>query len=334
MPTPKFDWNNYQRLLEGIRSDQPLAILALNSGLSKNRTAELIKKAKDDGLIFSTTIHDSASPQVGELSTDSHPSLDEPLRSTFQYQPPTKVTVEKTVILSDVHCPFHDPQAIKVTLNFIAFYQPDTIYLNGDILDCYAISSFDKDPKRQLKFQDELDSAYDFILSIREAAPKAKVIYTEGNHEFRLTRFLIAHPEVSSLRALHIRNLLHLDELGVRWVSARDKEYCNGVKITHGSRISKWSAYTAKQEYDAAGVSGCSGHSHRASLYRHRDETGDHIWMEGGCLCLLDPEYMNGVTNWQQSFIIGETSTGGHRFQLSHVNIANGKILYQGHLFQ
>ena len=54
----------------------------------------------------------------------------------------------KFVVISDIHFPYQDDKAIKAALDFIKTNPVDTIILNGDILDFYDVSSFDKDPDR------------------------------------------------------------------------------------------------------------------------------------------------------------------------------------------
>ena len=50
------------------------------------------------------------------------------------------------VILNDIQYPFHDEQCLALVKLFIKDIKPDGVRLNGDIVDCYSISSFTKDP--------------------------------------------------------------------------------------------------------------------------------------------------------------------------------------------
>jgi UDP-2,3-diacylglucosamine pyrophosphatase LpxH len=195
------------------------------------------------------------------LITDENPDLSEPAYTPFQTQAPKPVETERSVILSDIHFPFEDKQVVRVVLNFIANYKPSHVFLNGDIIDFMAISHFDKDPKRLLKLQEEIDTVYEFLRHLREiTGADTNIIYIEGNHENRLQRYLLQHPELSSLRSMHPRILFRLDELNIRWVSQAEKEMFHGILVTHGTKVAKWSGYTAKQEYDTYGMSGVSGH--------------------------------------------------------------------------
>ena len=109
---------------------------------------------------------------------------------------------DTVAIMSDVHVPFHDPIAVECALQVIRDEKPATIYLNGDIVDFYMVSDFSKDPKRGISLQEEVDQTVDFLDTVRRAAPKARIVYIQGNHEDRLRRYLWKHSEIASLRSL------------------------------------------------------------------------------------------------------------------------------------
>jgi len=92
-------------------------------------------------------------------------------------------------ILSDIHFPYHDEEALKVAIDYLIEYKPDTIILNGDILDFYGLSAFDKDPSKP-KMREELEQGRWFISAMRETFPNALIYYKIGNHEMRLERWL------------------------------------------------------------------------------------------------------------------------------------------------
>jgi hypothetical protein len=50
------------------------------------------------------------------------------------------------LVLSDVHIPYHDEDALTTALEWGLNNDVDTIILNGDIMDCYPVSSFVKGP--------------------------------------------------------------------------------------------------------------------------------------------------------------------------------------------
>ena len=96
---------------------------------------------------------------------------------------------KKVLILSDVHLPYHNIEALTVALDYGKKEQPDAILLNGDILDCHKLSRFVKDPKKR-DFASELASFKDFFAILQKTFPKAKVYYKLGNHEGKTLSFL------------------------------------------------------------------------------------------------------------------------------------------------
>lgn len=95
----------------------------------------------------------------------------------------SKPKIKKTVVLSDIHIPYHDQKALAVAISYMEDYKPDEIILNGDILDNYSCSSYRKDEARFIELQDELDEVKSFLSHLRELFPKAKMHYVSGNHE-------------------------------------------------------------------------------------------------------------------------------------------------------
>jgi hypothetical protein len=210
---------------------------------------------------------------------------------------------EKSVFLSDIHVPFHDPVAIKVVLGFMAWFKPHRTFLVGDIVDFCQISKFDKNPTRLLKLQEDIDETNLLIRKIVEVG--GRVTYITGNHEMRLMRYLWQHPEIANLRDLAIPHLLGLDELGVEFWGENAPYSFHDFLIEHGDIARKHSGYTARGMMEKRSTSGLSGHSHRLASHYYTCHGGDFVWFENGCLCDRRPEYLFGAPNWQQGFSIG-----------------------------
>lgn len=164
----------------------------------------------------------------------------------------------KFIVLSDIHFPYHDDKAIKAVYKFLEQHPVDTIILNGDILDFYDVSSFDKDPSRINSLQKEIDMANKFFSQLRKRH-SGRIIFIGGNHDAdRLERYLKKHPELYSLNALKIDRILNLNEYGIDFY--RDEFRLGSLKIIHGDMVRKFSAYTARGELEKHDTSGISGH--------------------------------------------------------------------------
>jgi len=244
----------------------------------------------------------------------------------------SKGQYEKSVFLSDMHVPFQDKEAITTAYNFIKWFQPDRVWLLGDIIDFQQISRFDTDPSRLLTIQEDLDDTKDILAELRKVSPNSIITYLEGNHEERLVRYCWTHPAIANLKALTLPTLLDLDKLNITYNGHLDQIVYNDFAIEHGDIIRQESAYTAKAQMDRRGISGITGHSHRLGTYYKTNMGGDAIWLENGCLCSRKPTYTH-LPNWQQGFSVMHMNNTTGRFSLEQVVITGGKALYGGREF-
>lgn len=228
---------------------------------------------------------------------------------------------ERFVVISDVHYPYEDKKAIKAMLEFIKLHKVQTVLLNGDILDMYDVSSFDKSPDRINSLQSELNKAKALFKELRKILPEARIVFIKGNHCERLERYLKKHPELFSLDCLKLPKLLELDKYNIEY---QDKHFKLGsLKITHGSVVRKFSAYTAHAEMDKHDCSGISGHTHRLGTFYKKTPSRYMAWYEGGCLCDTSPEYVTSP-DWQQGFIYGYIEKDS--FSVTPIPIVDGKV--------
>lgn len=245
---------------------------------------------------------------------------------------------EKSLFVSDLHIPYHDVEAVRIMLNFSKWFKPNQIFILGDLIDAYALSRFDKDPKRKNKLQLELNEAVVFLADLRHANPRAVITLTEGNHEDRLRKYLWSKAEeLADLDSLQLESLLMLDKFKINLVKYRDTMNYHGVLLEHGDMVRKFSAYTAKGMREKRGASGLSGHTHRMGSTFHRDFGGDFVWYETGCLCDRNPEYCK-LPDWQNSMSVGYFKKNEKRFIVDQIWIGGEegeakKAVYAGREF-
>lgn len=241
---------------------------------------------------------------------------------------------EKCLLVPDIHAPYQNDVALSSLISFSKWWKPDKIFIMGDLVDFYAISRFTKDPERALKLQDEIDVAYEILKQIRNANPNTPIVLIRGNHEYRLQKYLWSEAkELSSLRDLTVENLLNLKSLNIKYEGTGRLRH-RGIIIKHGDVVRKFAGYSAKGEFEKSGMSGVSGHTHRAAVYYHKNASGDYAWMECGCLCRLDAEYMEGETpNWEVGWGVGYFKLNSDRYFLEFIPFVGGKAFYQGKEF-
>lgn len=227
----------------------------------------------------------------------------------------------KFIVLSDIHFPYQDDKALKAVYKFLEQHPVDTIILNGDILDFYDVSRFDKDPQRMFSLQTELDMAENFFKKLRKLFPEAEMYFVKGNHEDRMERYLQKHSELFTLKALKIPTLLQLEKFNIHY---KPKGFKFGsLKIIHGDLIRKFSSYTARGELEKHDSSGISGHTHRGGVYYYKTPERYLAWFESFCLCDVHPFYVDDP-NWQSGFLYGYTE--GDSFAVTPIPIVDGKI--------
>lgn len=237
-----------------------------------------------------------------------------------------------SVAIGDVHIPFQDDHACKLALKFIRDQRPGYVHLLGDIGDFYAISRFDKDPLRRETLQEDIDAERSFLGEVRDAAGGgARIIYSEGNHETRLMKFLRSKaPELASLRCLSLPDLLGLDELEIEWQGHLEPYKLGSLMYTHGSLVRKWSAYSARAHWEKYGCCVMHGHTHRLGTFFHRAVSDTYGAWENGCLCRLDPEYTY-TPDWQQGW--SAIWTFKEYFHVEQIHLIKGRFNYHGKMY-
>jgi predicted phosphodiesterase len=245
-----------------------------------------------------------------------------------------------SVHYGDTHFPFADPAALRVLYAVLKDLKPQLVVHHGDLLDCYGISRYDKDPKHRVSLDKEIQQAAEHLATVARIAPKARRILIKGNHEDRLRRLLwneASGPlrEVLSLAKVEERlswpSLLDLAGSGWEWQDTKEILFGKMI-LKHGSVVRQGSAMSARAEQGRYSKSGISGHTHRMGSYNQSDWNGVHGWFELGCMCGLNPTYVEDP-NWQQGFAVVTWSKRRDYFSVEPVHISKGRALFRGTLY-
>lgn len=228
-------------------------------------------------------------------------------------------------VIGDIHCPYHDPRAVKIAVKILKDLEPHRVILIGDVVDFYSISRYDKKPNRINDLQSDCDQTHDLLTEIVSASTRSKYEYIEGNHENRLSRFLLTKaPELWSLRVLSVPELLRLGELGIEY---KHETRVGNMTATHGHFARNHSGYTARAMAEGYGTV-IFGHTHRLGAHYRRDGRGEIAAFENGCLCGLTPEFITGVADWQHGFSIITEHNGATAVE--QVHILDGQAFFRG----
>ena len=103
--------------------------------------------------------------------------------------------------------------------------------------------------------------------------------------------------------------------------------------VEHGHVVRQNSAYSAKAMLDKRHMSGITGHTHRLGVCHQTTQGTNNYWVENGCLCELNPEYMHGYPDWQHGFSVGYLIDEVPDLIVKNIPIHNYKIFYEEKLF-
>lgn len=233
----------------------------------------------------------------------------------------TRIENGTVVVLSDVHIPFQDDKAVSAALNYIECTAPEVVVLNGDIMDFYMLSRFTKGEGRNP--MEEIEMCRKFMSDVREAAPNATIYYVVGNHENRLEKNILAKaPEYACLLD-DVFTLLKVSDFKIRGCASLIVN--DNFVFKHGTLLGNKAGLSAIKEMENAYMSGATGHTHRLCKYIARKAGRKFIWIETGCLCDLNPEYVINP-NWQQGFAV-ITFVNSKVKKAEALEIENGEIL-------
>lgn len=252
---------------------------------------------------------------------------------------PSRERLLRVVHFTDTHVEFHDERVLEIVFRIIERVQPNMVIHGGDLLDCYKLSRFDKNPFTDISLKGEVTAARDILWTVRDLVPTARMILLEGNHEDRLRKLLWnMAPEANALMELTNMQeqatwpkILDLESLQVEFIPYREQtkhDLLPKMIVKHGTIVRKWSGWSAKGEHEKYGKGGVSGHTHRLGGFWHRDHNGNHVWWEAGCTCSLDPDWM-ADPDWQQGCLVMTFDQETGAYQIEPVYIHNGSTVFR-----
>lgn len=234
--------------------------------------------------------------------------------------------VDRELIFNDVHIPFQDDLALDSVLDFALDYKPTIITINGDLIDFYQISKFSKDPTRKKIFK-EINEAKVFLEKLRANHPDAQIHYKEGNHEQRLTRYIIEYAkEIYELIDNLLQKKLGLKELDIKYhikpFRIGKLWHLHGHEKPGGSYNPEYITNVMwKYIHDHFIV----GHYHRNQNKTFKKITNENFW--GGAVGYLAGELDYAIlNNWTQGFATINYDKDGN-FKAKIFDICEGKIL-------
>lgn len=235
-------------------------------------------------------------------------------------------SIRSLLVLSDIHVPFHDIEALKIAIRYGIAAKPDAVLLNGDTLDFYALSEHEKDP-RKVNWNGEMEAGRQVLRMVRAAFPNIPIYFKAGNHDHRLERHLMKFAVVLlGMPEFEIPTLLKFAESGVEYIANKRLVYAGELTIGHGDEWkgsgginpARWTSLRAREN-------ALIGHFHRASEHIERTVRG-HVrgYWSTGCLCELQPAWLP-FNDWAHGFALVHLNPDGS-FEVENKKIVNGKV--------
>ena len=232
---------------------------------------------------------------------------------------------KRVLLLSDIHFPYHDVNALTTAIQYGIEHKADTIFLNGDILDFYQLSFHEKDP-RKVSIKDEINMGRDFLKSLRKAFPKANIYYIPGNHEIRLERYLkVKAPELLDVEEFRLDVLLKVAEDKVEYITYGTKCYFGKLLVEHGDKMKgSGGVNPARTLFLKMKRHAICGQFHRTTEATEKVYDGEvHVTYSTGCLFDLEPSYLE-VNNHNHGFAFIEVD--GDYFKVRNLKIVKNKV--------
>jgi len=211
-----------------------------------------------------------------------------------------------TLILPDIHLPYHDKYALANVFDMIEDVQPARIVQVGDLLDMKAPARWSKGKADEYcnSIANEAAHGQAFWEELSARAPYSELVWLAGNHEARLRAYVNDYAPALRDIVPSVADLMLLKNYGVKHITQQPWKIAPGVSAIHGKMLSSVAGSSARKEMLRHGTSIVQGHSHRLGVIY---ETTDRMRfaLEAGWLGdIRKATYLDypGVANWQSGF--------------------------------
>jgi predicted phosphodiesterase len=231
---------------------------------------------------------------------------------------------KRLVAIADAHYPFNIP--FTGFERFLGDYLPDVLIYLGDFIDVPYLSKYEKNNK--LMLGNKLRQEYDEVMAIMDRhiniSKASEIYYIEGNHEYRVRKFLEDYPAGEGF--IEIPIAMKLKDRGIKWVELNDWVRIGNIFFTHGMYHN---TYHARKHLDTHQRNIIYGHLHTNQVhsgYHPFDKDLPYVAKSIPCFCELNPAYMRNRPNqWLNGLYQCEIEESG-LFWDNTIVIVNGEF--------
>ena len=236
----------------------------------------------------------------------------------------------KMGIISDIHVPFHDVEALTLVIDYLKAQNITSLLLNGDLFDFYGASRFLKDPRKR-RIHEEIEIGCE-LLRVLKRELNCEIFFKVGNHDERLEHYLwqkvIEIPQLMDLQEIKdltlekiLRKRLDFDFID----SKQFMSFC-GLTIAHGHEARQMfvPVNPARGAFTKFKASILISHHHQTSSHAEKTVNDELIVTHSiGCLCELKPDYVP-MNNYSHGFAV--VNGAGTEYHVQNLRIIKGKI--------
>lgn len=240
------------------------------------------------------------------------------------------------LVIPDLHVPYEDKKAVNLMYK-VAKDLPKLkeVVMLGDVLDYYSVSSHLKSPEIGSILRNEVELGRSFLDRLREKFPKQTIKFIEGNHEFRLQRYIKANaPDLNGL--LTTQDLLGLDRLDIDWIPYGPHQLTHILDIPDlcaRHEPYSMSANFMRQTAMKIHKSLMFGHTHQSAYRSTRNAMGKRVKVYS-CGHMVDErhpcfDYYRSAKPWEKGFAVVYKTK--NEWFVDQLNISDEyEVIYRG----
>lgn len=239
---------------------------------------------------------------------------------------------ETWIVVPDLHVPFACEKYLKLIDKLIKKLKPNGgIIQLGDALDCFQVSKYLKDPSRKNRLYQDIQAYKSILENWLKLLPNGSTVHQlEGNHEYRLTRWIWERcPELVEM-FVDMPAALGLPELNkkvthkVLWHPMNKWDSCKvgNTVFFHGVFFNK---HVASGNVDRYMCNSVSGHTHRV---QYACNGTWWAWSLGHGSDESQTSHNPVPTGWQQA--IGIYTVVNGKGSMEVVQVKNGIAIFRG----
>lgn len=169
----------------------------------------------------------------------------------------------KWFYFSDMQIPDQDDKAIDLAFKVLKWFKPNVVVNIGDLANGSGTSRWANGTTEEVlaSILEENTGVIDYWRRVKKAAPRARLIWTGGNHDQR--PFDYVDKKAPALRELVTpESLWKIDELNVEYYdySLPPQVKMGDVYLHHGAAVSKHAGDSVRADIESWGVSVIRGH--------------------------------------------------------------------------